>query len=40
MKIRKTVGEIDPDAFVFVTDAVEVLGNGFGNLVPNKDFLG
>ncbi len=40
VKIRKTVGEIDPDAFVFVTDAVEVLGNGFGNLVPNKDFLG
>lgn len=40
VRLRKTVGEIDPDAFVFVTDAVEVLGNGFGNLVPNKNFLG
>ncbi len=39
-KIRKTVGEIDTDAFIFVTDAVEVLGKGFGNLVPSKDFLG
>lgn len=32
--IKKLVQEIDPDAFVIVCDAHEILGEGFGTYTP------
>ena len=33
--VRRLVHEIDPEAFLIVTDATEVLGEGFGEYKPD-----
>ena len=33
--VKRIVKEIDPDAFFIISDAVEVLGEGFGEYDPN-----